>query len=293
MDMSFCGRADTSMLILADNYATNDLNINDFEGVRRSMLPQSPQSDLQLPSRDDAERDVDVMLASLGLQLIRRYMGQHHWYAESQLARAADEAEPGLKLENVAAHSWHVADATLLLASNFPKLNGQHALELAILHDKLELFTGDLDPVGPDGQGTASHAFNPAARVVKTELELVALERYIAQLRVPIRERQRALMLETIYGESAEAQLVKGVDKIQALTFVLAKKAGTMTDEHLNFSLRYSAKAIDYFPGLIIHYRVLVQRLLTMIAEYRQVSIADVAARLSVAVRPLAHAALV
>jgi 5'-deoxynucleotidase YfbR-like HD superfamily hydrolase len=251
------------------------------------MLPDT-EIRSPLPRQEDAERDVDAMIEALGLQNIRRYMDQKHWTEESDLARAADEVEPGLKLENVAAHSWHVADAVMLLAPHFPHVNAHHALELAVLHDKLELITGDFDPVGPDGQGGNSHAFNPEAQADKVRAELAALERYLARLRQPVRERQRLLMLDTIHVRSPEARLVMAVDKLQALTFVLAKKDGTMTDEHLAFSLRYFARVVEYFPGLAVHYRVLIRRLLETIAAHRGVTPHQVVNQLPTMVRPLA-----
>ncbi|MFT8245555.1 HD domain-containing protein [Roseomonas sp. BN140053] len=254
------------------------------------MLPDhAPQN--QLPHRHDAVKDIDAMVAALGLQGIRRYMDQKHWARESELARAADKLEPGLKLENVAAHSWHVADAIMLLASHFPSVDIPHALELAILHDKLELITGDYDPVGPDGQGTGSHAFDPTAQAGKVSAELVALECYLSNLREPIREWQRSLILEIIQGASPEARLVKAVDKLQALTFVLAKKHGTMTNEHLVFSLRYSAKVVEHFPDLAVHFGVLVDRLLETTAAHRGVSPEQISAELSVPLRALVAAA--
>tara|TARA_R110000782_G_scaffold79115_4_gene157441 strand:- start:37192 stop:37965 length:774 start_codon:yes stop_codon:yes gene_type:complete len=252
------------------------------------MMSAFPYGSPDLPSWEDAARDIEVMLTSLGLQSIRRYLGQHHWEKESQSALAADEAEPGLKLENVAAHSWQVADATMLLAPTFPEINPQRALELAIVHDKLELFTGDFDPVGSDGQGTYSHAFNGRAQTHKTALELAALERYVAQLRGPARDLQRSLILETIRASSAEALFVKAVDKLQALSFVLVKKAGQMTDEHLAFSLRYSAKAVDYFPQLRVHHAVLCSRLVTGIANVRHVRVEEVLEAIPPALRALA-----
>jgi 5'-deoxynucleotidase YfbR-like HD superfamily hydrolase len=262
--------------------------------VRKEIVPAMTRGDLAaripLPLREDAERDIDAMVAALGLQTIRRYMDQKHWTEESELARAADEVEPGLKLENVAAHSWHVADATMLLASHFLDVNAHHALELAILHDKLELITGDFDPVGSDGQGTNAHAFNPKAQADKVRAELVALERYLANLRQPVRELQRRLILEMIQCHSPEARLVKAVDKLQALTFVLAKKDGEMTDEHLVFSLRYSAKLVEYFPGLMVHFGVIVRRLLETIAAHRGVSPDQIVTALPPAIRPLAEA---
>lgn len=254
------------------------------------MVMTLPDTEVRapLPRQEDAERDVDAMIEALGLQNIRRYMDQQHWAEESYLARAADEVEPGLKLENVAAHSWHVADAVMLLAPHFPHVNAHHALELAILHDKLELITGDFDPVGPDGQGGTSHAFNSEAQADKVSAELAALECYLARLRQSVRDQQRRLMLDTIYIRSPEARLVMAVDKLQALTFVLAKKNGAMTDEHLAFSLRYFSRVVEYFPGLAVHYHVLIRRLLETIAAYRGVPSDHIVSKLPAVVRPLA-----
>lgn len=262
-----------------------------FEGDPCVVTPIDDSYVHNLPTMDEAEKDIDVMIASLGLQSIRRYMDQYHWYEESRLARAADEVEPGLKLENVAAHSWHVADAILLLAPIFPEVEAGRALELAILHDKLELFTGDFDPVGPAGDGSNAHVFDPRASEAKTALELAALDHYVAQLRAPIRALHRDLLLDAIYARSPEARLVKAVDKLQALAFVLEKKGGRMTDEHLVFSLRYSMKAVDYFPKIVMHHRVLVRRLIRMIADYRRMPAAALIAALPEPVGPVAAAA--
>jgi hypothetical protein len=67
-----------------------------------------------LPSLSDAKADIEAILSAFELQRVRRYNNQVHWETESQEALFADRAEPGLKLENVAAHSWHVADAVTL-----------------------------------------------------------------------------------------------------------------------------------------------------------------------------------
>lgn len=244
-----------------------------------------------LPHWEDAEQDIDAMLCSLNLQLIRRYMNQRHWGEESEAAHAADRAEPGLKLENVAAHSWHVADATMLLAPNFPEVDQRHAIQLAIVHDKLELLTGDFNPVGTDGQGTYSHAFDSRAQAEKTQIELRALTKYLNILREPVRNQQRALILETIQGETTEARLVKAVDKLQALSFVLTKKAGNMTDDHLLFSLRYSFKAVEYFPKMARHHSALVNRLLNLVARHRNVTFVDLLSKLPAAAGPFAISA--
>ncbi|WP_271588485.1 HD domain-containing protein [Bradyrhizobium sp. CCBAU 53415] len=222
-----------------------------------------------LPSLADAAVDVEGLLRGFGLQLIRRYAGQIHWEQESQEASFADRAEPGLKLENVAAHSWHVADTVLLVAPHFPFLDLARALKLALIHDKLELITGDFDPVGSDGRGTHSHAFHPEKRKSKVEAELRALDMYLAGVREAVRDNQRDIFLDAIHGRSAEARFVKAIDKLQALAYVLVKKGGNLTDSHLAFSLRFSRMAIDYFPGIQSHYAVLFNQLLDSVAAFR------------------------
>lgn len=212
--------------------------------------------------------DVGALIASFQVHRIRRYFRQVHWLAETQEAEFADRAEPGLKLENVAAHSWHVADAVMLLAPHF-ELDASHALKLTVLHDKLEMFTGDYDPVGADGKGTYSHAFHSPSQRRKLEAERTALEAYLATLRSSARKEQRALLDEIIFASSTEALFVKAVDKLQAMAFLCVKKRGMLSDDHLIFTINYSRKSIKYFYGLQTHYVVLLNRLLDMVAAAR------------------------
>src|ERR1019366_7084798 len=251
------------------------LFIKTVGGVRFDMANSSPliRAVIQaktrkvhpLPSTADAAADIDALLASFELQLVRRYFHQVHWAMESREACFADRAEPGLKLENVAAHSWHVADATIMIAPHFPFLDAGKAATLAVLHDKLEMFTGDFDPVGFDGRGTYSHAFHPDKQNRKTEAEVSALMVYLLKLRESIRSSQREIFLDIIHGRTIEALFVKSIDKLQALAYVYKKKAGNITDEHLALSIRYSRKAIEYFPEIQNHYTVMLDRLLDLV----------------------------
>ncbi len=229
----------------------------------------------------DASADIAAMRAALGLQTIVRYLGQRHWDEETAHAIAGDQAEPGLKLENVAAHSWQVADAALLLAPQFPELSIARTVQLAVVHDKLEMITGDFDPVGSDGRGTDSHAFDTGAQRRKRAAELSALDDYLKGVREPSRRLQRELLLDAIEGTSIEARFVKAVDKLQALIYVIEKKKGSMSDDHVDFSIRYTGKAIGFFPGLATHCRILFKELLHSVAVHRATCDSDVEARLS------------
>ena len=224
-----------------------------------------------IPSEADALKDVDALLASFKLQLVRRYFHQVHWDVELKEATFSDRAEPGLKLENVAAHSWHVADAALLLAPHFPSLVREKVLALALLHDKLEMFTGDFDPVGHDGQGRRTHAFDHKLRREKIRTEEAALQTYLSQLRESAREYQGELLSEMIRGASPEAHFVRAIDKLQALAYVYLKKNGNISDTHLVFSIRYSRKAVEFFTGISLHYSILLDRLIDSVAVFRGV----------------------
>jgi 5'-deoxynucleotidase YfbR-like HD superfamily hydrolase len=225
-----------------------------------------------LPSLADAKADIEAILGAFDLQRVRRYMNQVHWEKESQEALFADRAEPGLKLENVAAHSWHVADATMLIASHFSFLNIDQAIRLSIIHDKLEIITGDFDPVGIDGRGTESHAFHKEKREKKIDAELRALDLYLSGLREPLRSSQRELFLDAILGRTIESRFVKAIDKLQALAYVFIKKSGNLTDTHLAFSVKFSRTAIDYFPGIQSHYIILFDLLMDSVAKFRNAS---------------------
>lgn len=217
--------------------------------------------------------DIDALLAGFGLQKLRRFAGQIHWERETRRARIAGSFEGELRLESVAAHSWHVADAALLVGANFGELDLGKVAMLAVLHDKLELFTGDFDPVGPDGRGCQSHAFNAAANEEKQRAELNALDHYLGQLGPHAASVQRDLMLDILYVKSSEAALVKAIDKLQALAYVHSKKSGRLTDEHVAFTIKYSRKCVEAYPQIEAHYLELLGRFLRRICECRGVTL--------------------
>lgn len=218
---------------------------------------------------DDISQDITAMLSSLGLHEIRRYLDQYYWRQESQGAHAAWVLEGNLRLESVAEHSWHVADIALLLASRFPKLKRGRCLEIAILHDKLELLIGDMDPVGPDGSGSATHAFDPQKRARKDHLELEAMHFYLATLRVSERRRQRNLLLDIIYSHTPESRFVKVVDKLQAMCFILKKKGSAISEDCLRFTLRYASSSLTNFPELKGHFEALASIMISVAASGR------------------------
>lgn len=245
--------------------SVEDLKDVELSVGNRALLPQT-----------DIDRDIDVILWSVRLASIRRYFHQPFWREETADAEYAARIESYPRLESVAEHSWHVADIVLLLAPHFPDLNVSRCVQLAILHDKLEIITGDLSPVDRSGTGASTHAFNEHKQVAKMVSEEEALELYLRRLRPSTREFQKNALLEILGGATLEARFVKAVDKLQALGFVFLKKNGDFKDKHLSFTLRYAEKITSTFPHLRPYYEELRRRLIESVAKYRGVGIAEI-----------------
>lgn len=227
-------------------------------------LAQLPHNQPHLPGWDDVSFDVDLIYRLFNLQGVVRFYGQRHWEHETELS----SLQPGsIVLENVAAHSFHVARCASALAPHFSWIDGSRAIELALVHDEPELITGDKDPVGSDGQGTSTHAFSEVRRHEKEKEERIALELLAGSMRPALRERYKAMMVELIEESSPEAEFVKAIDKLQALAFVRLVKRGRITPEHMAFTLRYSRNGLRRFPLLQNHFMCIVVDLLNDVAS--------------------------
>jgi len=226
-------------------------------------------------------RDIDVVLWSMNLHKVRRFFHQRFWESETRDAEYASRLESYPRLESVAEHCWHVADIVLLLGRHFTMLDRNQCLRLAILHDKMEMLTGDQTPVGRDGTGDSTHAFNPSKRVAKDLTEREAISEYVSRLPPDARSEQRDLLVEALSGTTNESRFVKAIDKLQAFCFVLLKKRGSLEDKHLEFTLQYSLKAPMYWTGLGQHYSEIRSRFLTQVARRRGTSVKLIEAQLS------------
>jgi len=212
------------------------------------------------PCRADVERDIEALMWSADLARLRRFHNQPFWEAEGKASDMAAELEGPVRLESVADHSWKVADAAILLAGHFRWLDRSRVVELAILHDKLELITGDLSPIDADGTGRSTHAFNEREAENKARVERDALGDYVGTLRKQAAADQFRLLLEIIDGSTPEARFVKAVDKLAALVFVIQAKRAPLAKTHVEFTTAYTTKAVTYFPPLALHHAVLMRR---------------------------------
>ena len=77
-------------------------------------------------SSEEIESDINAIFYGFKLYKVRRYFHHRFWEKETLEAVFSDKVEPYPKLENVAEHSWHMADIILLIGSRFPFIDVEH-----------------------------------------------------------------------------------------------------------------------------------------------------------------------
>jgi len=228
----------------------------------------------------DVDRDVQAIVWAMGLHNIRRYFHQRFWEEETRASEFAARIEPFPRLESVAEHSWHLAYICMLLAPRHPDLDQTKVLQIATVHDILEIISGDDSPIGRDGTGRTTHAFNQEVAQQRAAAEELVLAQYLERMPPDSVHEQRKLLNDYRDVLSQEAKFVKSVDKLQTLVFVFLKKRGEMEDKHLRFTLSYSEKGISYFPPLEDHFRNLQNRILEQAAQRRHMSVDELRTQL-------------
>ncbi len=110
--------------------------------------------------------------------------------------------------ESIAAHSHALALLTLLVCNEYPEdFDSAKAVEMALIHDIQEVQTMDIPlPVG-----------NPEFRAAKEATEEEIFKRLFSRVAPVMNERYA----EFRRGESAEAKLIKGLDKVQMMIKIL------------------------------------------------------------------------
>ncbi len=222
-------------------------------------------------SKEDAQAIAKAMIWSSKLEEIPRSFGMTHWEEETKEEQAAAALRTGPRLESVADHTWHLCDTLLLVAPYFSGVDTNRALQMALLHDKLEIIAGDQSPMGKSGTGRDGVAYNEEAIKKKDAQERLALEKYLDMLPSAVSELQADTFNDFLNGNSPESMLVTAIDKIQIHVWHIRKKAGKMTNPHLEFSIKYvrlKTKALPTLEPLVFE---LEEQQLDLVARERGV----------------------
>jgi len=141
--------------------------------------------------------------------------------------------------ETTSEHSWRLALMTFLVANELKiKINVDHAIKLALIHDLAESVTGDID------------AYYVITGHVKKEekdrAEIKAIKKitkgYIFGKGI------EKLCKEYLEKKSKEAKFVKALDKIEALLYL--NEVGYKSYKRKQFYANYADEAIKNFPEL-------------------------------------------
>ncbi|MEN6637269.1 MAG: HD domain-containing protein [Clostridiaceae bacterium] len=138
--------------------------------------------------------------------------------------------------ETVAAHSWRLSVLALLVAPEFPEIDGNKLIRMCLIHDFGEAITGDI----PSFLKTKDHE--------KTEDN--AVQTLLATLPEPQRGQLSALFSEMDALETQEARIYKALDKLEAVIQHNESDISTWLPLEYDLQQTYAVENASEFPYL-------------------------------------------
>ena len=140
------------------------------------------------------------------------------------------------RTESVAEHSWRVSLMASLLRHEFPNLDTDKVINMCLIHDLGECFTGDI----------------PA--FVKTdsdrEVEDSLLDQWVKSLPEEISSDLSALYKEMDAQETTEAKVYKALDKLEALIQHNESPLNTWSDNEYELNKTYAFDTVAFSDWL-------------------------------------------
>jgi len=175
------------------------------------------------------------------LKKLERFKGQYYWKDYPKISR----------FESVADHSWRAGMLVMLFSDQLAKkINLAKALKMILIHDLCEIYAGDASPLGKDGTGKKTYAFDKVAASKRHVIEKKAAAKIFNKLPAKMAKEYFALWVEYDLQKSYEAKVVKSLDRIEALMQVLEYRRGHLFPAHLEFNLSYALKGSDIDPAI-------------------------------------------
>lgn len=138
--------------------------------------------------------------------------------------------------ETVAAHSWRLSVLALLIAPEFPQIDGNKLLRMCLIHDFGEAITGDI----PSFLKTDAHEVT----------EVNAVQTLLSTLPEPQRGELTALFSEMDAFESNESRLYKALDKMEAVIQHNESDISTWLPLEYDLQQTYAVENASEFPYL-------------------------------------------
>ncbi|WON77945.1 HD domain-containing protein [Serratia sp. UGAL515B_01] len=146
--------------------------------------------------------------------------------------------------ENSAEHSWHFAITAMSLAPYASEeVDIQRVIQMALLHDIVEIDTGDV------------FVYDLAARAAIHDQEVAAAKRLFGLLPEPQREYFTALWQEYEDGESADAKFALILDRSMPMLMNLHNEGQSWVENNVSLEqvLARNGMIADIHPELWLH----------------------------------------
>ena len=140
------------------------------------------------------------------------------------------------KTESVAEHSWRVSLMAFLLRHEFKDLDINKVVDMCLIHDLGECFTGDI----PAFIKTDSD----------TEVEKTLLNQWVKTLPPELSEDIEALYEEMASQETKEAKLYKALDKLEAVIQHNESPLDTWSENEFELNKTYAFDAVVFSSWL-------------------------------------------
>lgn len=134
--------------------------------------------------------------------------------------------------ESVAEHTWMMTMIAFFLKDEFPEADMNKVIQMCIIHDLGECFTGDI----PTFAKNEEHE--------KTELDLLA--KWVDSLPDKISTEMKALYQEMEERTTLEAKIYKAIDSQEALIQHNFSDLSTWTDHEKFFNLTYADDRVQF-----------------------------------------------
>jgi len=175
------------------------------------------------------------------LKKMERFRGQTFWKDYPELKR----------YESVADHTWRLAVLLILIEDQLSKkIDIERALKMILIHDLPEIIAGDGSPMGADGTGKDTYAFNKKKAIYRHCKEKKAAKILFAKLPSAQGRELFDLWLEYEEQKSFESKVIKSLDRLECLLQVLEYRKGHLFEKHFEFNLNYTFKGSDIDPAI-------------------------------------------
>ena len=155
--------------------------------------------------------------------------------------------------ESVAEHSWRVSLMASLLRHEFPQIDINKVVEMCLIHDLGECFTGDIP------------AFLKTEADRDTEDSL--LLQWVKSLPPELSEDLSALYAEMDALETAEAKLYKALDKLEAVIQHNESPLDTWAENEYDLNKTYAFDAVAFSGWLTELRKAVLEETIEKIGE--------------------------